>query len=119
VPDRLFSVSRPGVTAVGAAVGSTTVGALPVFLIGGLSVQIAADLRLPEGAIGPVVAAFWATNAMKTTGVPNEGLAGPSALCYCGQPAGAPPVGWCGLLAPLEGLCNSSPGPGRALPPPI
>jgi MFS family permease len=38
-------------------------GALPVFLVGGLSVQIASDLHLPVDAIGTIVAAFWATSA--------------------------------------------------------
>ncbi|WP_324274900.1 MFS transporter [Blastococcus brunescens] len=62
--DRSLLDRRRGVNAVGAAASATTVGALPVYLVGALSVQIGRDLDLSSAAIGTIVATFWGTSAL-------------------------------------------------------
>lgn len=43
---------------------TTVVGVLPVFLIGGLAVQLESDLNLTPSALGVVVAVFWGVSAL-------------------------------------------------------
>ena len=43
---------------------TTVVGVLPVFLIGGLAVQLEADLRMTPSALGVVVGVFWGVSAL-------------------------------------------------------
>jgi MFS family permease len=46
-----------------AALLATTVGVLPVYAVGGLAVQLRAELAFGEGALGVAVAVFFATSA--------------------------------------------------------
>ncbi|MFP7760187.1 MFS transporter [Marisediminicola sp. LYQ134] len=55
--------ARPGRIATLAAVGTTVVTVLPVFLVGGLSVQLGADTGLGPAMLGIVVAVYWASSA--------------------------------------------------------
>lgn len=43
---------------------TTVVAVLPVFLVGGLAVQLEADLGMTASALGAAVAAFWAVSAL-------------------------------------------------------
>jgi MFS family permease len=54
----------PGRFATTAGVSTTVVTVLPVFLVGGLSVQLAADTGLGPIALGLVVAVYWMTSAI-------------------------------------------------------
>ncbi len=53
-----------GVRAVSAAVGVTVVGVLPVFLLGGLAVQIGASLRFGATGLGVAVATYFGISAL-------------------------------------------------------
>ena len=55
---------NPNPGAVLLAVAVATVGVLPAFLTGGLAVQIRAELGFGEGALGLMVAVFFATSAL-------------------------------------------------------
>ncbi|QHC58679.1 MFS transporter [Rathayibacter sp. VKM Ac-2760] len=55
---------RPGRVATAAGVGTTVVTVLPVFLVGGLSVQLAEDTGLGPALLGIVVAVYWASAAV-------------------------------------------------------
>lgn len=55
---------RAGLLATVAAVGTTVVTVLPVFLVGGLSVQLYSDIGLTALTLGFVVAVYWATSAL-------------------------------------------------------
>ncbi|WP_167762139.1 MFS transporter [Blastococcus sp. CT_GayMR20] len=102
--------------------GSTTVGSLPVFLVGGLSVQIAADLRLPADTIGTIVAAFWATSALFSVfaGRLGDRFGARKSLVACvlvaaGSLAGAALLGWSwqslALCLALGGVGNAAAHP--------
>lgn len=92
------------------AVGSVvTVGVLPVFLVGGLAVQIRADLGLSASSLGLAGSMFFATSALVTRPLaavterigPTGALrlaSGSSALCLAGL-AAVPSTSW--LLAVL------------------
>lgn len=55
---------RPGRRATAIAALTTVVAVLPVFLVGGLAVQLEADLGMTASALGVAVAAFWAVSAL-------------------------------------------------------
>jgi predicted MFS family arabinose efflux permease len=57
------TTARPGRVAV-AAVTTTVVSVMPVFLVGGLSVQIADDLHLTPATLGLAVAVYFAVTAL-------------------------------------------------------
>lgn len=55
---------RPGQRATALAALTTVVAVLPVFLIGGLAVQLERDLGMTASALGVAVAVFWAVSAL-------------------------------------------------------
>lgn len=55
---------RPGLRATAMAGFSTVVVVLPVFLVGGLAVQMEEDLRMTATALGAAVAVFWGVSAV-------------------------------------------------------
>ncbi|MGN7198616.1 MFS transporter [Arthrobacter sp. SAFR-044] len=57
-------VRRPGHRATAIAALTTVVAVLPVFLVGGLAVQLEQDLGMTPSALGAAVAAFWAVSAL-------------------------------------------------------
>lgn len=59
-------------TAVAGAVTTTVVSVLPVFLVGGLAVQIGADLRFSPAGLGLAVAVYFGVSALAS--VPAGGL---------------------------------------------
>ena len=56
--------SRGALRAVAGAVAITTVAVLPVFLTGGLAVQISAELGFDPAGLGLVVAAYFGVSAL-------------------------------------------------------
>lgn len=58
---------RPGLAATVTAALTTVVAVLPVFLVGGLAVQLKDDLEMSASALGAAVAAFWAVSALLST----------------------------------------------------
>ncbi|NYF14231.1 MFS family permease [Pseudoclavibacter sp. JAI123] len=63
-PTHVWRTRRPGRTATLAGIGTTVVTALPVFLVGGLSMQLRASTGLTESMLGIVVAAYWGASAL-------------------------------------------------------
>ncbi|PPF80879.1 MFS transporter [Pseudoclavibacter sp. RFBJ3] len=63
-PTHVWRTRRPGRTATIAGIGTTVVTALPVFLVGGLSMQLRASTGLTESMLGIVVAAYWGASAL-------------------------------------------------------
>ncbi|MHA7277904.1 MFS transporter [Arthrobacter sp. Hz1] len=55
---------RPGQRATALAALTTVVAVLPVFLVGGLAVQLEEDLGMTASALGAVVAVFWGVSAL-------------------------------------------------------
>ena len=55
---------RPGQRATAIAALTTVVAVLPVFLVGGLAVQLEHDLGMTASALGVAVATFWAVSAL-------------------------------------------------------
>lgn len=55
---------RPGRISTLAGIGTTVATVLPVFLVGGLSVQLGEDTGLSQSMLGVVVAVYWAVSAM-------------------------------------------------------
>lgn len=55
---------RPGLRATAMAAFSTVVVVLPVFLVGGLAVQMEEDLGMTATALGGAVATFWGVSAV-------------------------------------------------------
>jgi MFS family permease len=55
---------RSGVPVVAMAVAATILGVLPVFLLGGLAVQVRDELGLSEAGLGIAVSTFFATSAL-------------------------------------------------------
>ncbi|MCU1555399.1 MAG: hypothetical protein JWM13_2885 [Arthrobacter sp.] len=55
---------RPGQRATAIAALTTVVAVLPVFLVGGLAVQLEQDLGMTASALGVAVATFWAVSAL-------------------------------------------------------
>ncbi|MUK01235.1 MFS transporter [Vibrio cholerae] len=55
---------RPGRRATAVAALTTVVAVLPVFLVGGLAVQLEADLEMTASVLGAAVAVFWAVSAL-------------------------------------------------------
>lgn len=55
---------HPGIRATAMAGLSTVVVVLPVFLVGGLAVQMEEDLRMTATALGAAVAVFWGVSAV-------------------------------------------------------
>lgn len=55
---------RPGQRATAIAALTTVVAVLPVFLVGGLAVQLEEDLGMTASALGVAVATFWAVSAL-------------------------------------------------------
>jgi MFS family permease len=72
IPHDVASPSTPGragpVRVAGVAVLSTATGALPVFLLGGLAVQVRADLGFTESQLGLAVTVFFAVSALCSSG---------------------------------------------------
>lgn len=68
-PPVLGRTHRPGRHAVIAAVGVTVTSTLPIYLIGGLTVQIHESIAMTTAALGAVVAAYWAASAVTSLGV--------------------------------------------------
>jgi MFS family permease len=73
VPDPPEGTSRargprdPGAShagTLGAGLAATTVGVLPAYVVGGLAVQLRADLDFGEGRLGLAVAVFFAASAL-------------------------------------------------------
>jgi predicted MFS family arabinose efflux permease len=60
----LVATRRATVAAVAAAVLATTVGVLPLFLLGGLAVFVGADLRFGAAELGVAVATYYAASAV-------------------------------------------------------
>lgn len=56
--------TRPGQRATTVAAVTTVIAVLPVFLTGGLAVQLEAGLDMTASALGAAVAAFWAVSAL-------------------------------------------------------
>lgn len=61
------ATTRRGLRMVAAALVATTSGTLPVFLLGGLAVQIAADLGFGAARLGAMATVFFATSAVSST----------------------------------------------------
>jgi predicted MFS family arabinose efflux permease len=62
---RLQLQSRhPGILATGMASSTTIVAVLPVFLVGGLAVQLEDDLGMSTAILGVSVATYWAVSAL-------------------------------------------------------
>lgn len=59
----IWRTGRPGRVATVAGIGTTVATALPVFLVGGLSVQLAA-IGLTQSRLGVAVAAYWVASAL-------------------------------------------------------
>lgn len=55
---------RPGLRATAVAGSSTVVVVLPVFLVGGLAVQMKEDLGMTATALGAAVAVYWGVSAV-------------------------------------------------------
>ncbi|MDV2981801.1 MFS transporter [Pseudarthrobacter oxydans] len=55
---------RPGQRATAIAALTTVVAVLPVFLVGGLAVQLEQDLGMTASVLGVAVATFWAVSAL-------------------------------------------------------
>lgn len=55
---------RPGQRATAIAALTTVVAVLPVFLVGGLAVQLEQDLGMTASALGVAVSTFWAVSAL-------------------------------------------------------
>lgn len=55
---------RPGRVAVVAAISTTVMTVLPVFLVAGVSVQMSADVGLTISRLGVVIAAYWSASAL-------------------------------------------------------
>lgn len=58
---------RPGLTATAMASATTIVTVLPVFLVGGLAIQLEDDLGMSAALLGAGVATFWAVSALLST----------------------------------------------------
>lgn len=58
---------RPGRRATAIAALTTVVAVLPVFLVGGLAVQLEQDLGMTASSLGVAVATFWAVSALLST----------------------------------------------------
>ena len=57
--------ARPGVVrAIGAAVLATTAGSMPVYLMGGLAVQAAADTGIDLAQLGALAAVYFGSSAL-------------------------------------------------------
>lgn len=56
--------SRPGLPVVAMAVAATILGVLPVFLLGGLAVQVRDELGVSEAGLGLAVSTFFAVSAL-------------------------------------------------------
>lgn len=59
---------RPGLQATAVAAFSTVVVVLPVFLVGGLAVQMEADLDMKATTLGAAVAVYWGVSAALSMG---------------------------------------------------
>ncbi|GAB3529642.1 MFS transporter [Arthrobacter monumenti] len=58
---------RPGVRATVMAAFTTVIAVLPVFLVGGLAVQLEEDLGMTATVLGAAVAVYWAVSAVLST----------------------------------------------------
>ncbi|GLB65950.1 hypothetical protein AHIS1636_03890 [Arthrobacter mangrovi] len=58
---------HPGLTATAMASATTIVTVLPVFLVGGLAIQLEDDLGMSAALLGAGVATFWAVSALLST----------------------------------------------------
>ena len=63
-PDADGKRRRPGLRATAMAAFSTVVVVLPVFLVGGLAVQMGEDLGMTATALGAAVAVYWGVSAL-------------------------------------------------------
>lgn len=66
VEPRVWRSRRPGRISTLAGIGTTVVTVLPVFLVGGLSVQLADSTELTQSRLGIVVAMYWAASALSS-----------------------------------------------------
>ncbi|MBE0009754.1 MFS transporter [Arthrobacter sp. AET 35A] len=80
---------------------TTVVGVLPVFLIGGLAVQLETDLNLTPSSLGIVVAVFWGVSALLSA---SAGVAATALGLRRGMPLGV----CLGLIA-LAGIAFLTP----------
>lgn len=55
---------RPGIRATMMAAFATVIAVLPVFLVGGLAVQLEEDLGMTATVLGAAVAVYWAVSAL-------------------------------------------------------
>lgn len=60
----VWRTRRPGRVSTLAGIGTTVATALPVFLVGGLSAQLAQTTGLTASRLGIAVAAYWAASAL-------------------------------------------------------
>ncbi|MHA7154751.1 MFS transporter [Arthrobacter sp. TMN-50] len=93
---------RPGRLATAMAALTTVVGVLPVFLIGGLAVQLEADLRMTPSALGVVVGVFWGVSALLSA---SAGVVATTLGLRRGMPLGV-----CLGLISLVGIAFFTPG---------
>ncbi|MHA7292449.1 MFS transporter [Arthrobacter sp. HLT1-21] len=93
---------RPGRLATAMAALTTVVGVLPVFLIGGLAVQLEADLRMTPSALGVVVGVFWGVSALLSA---SAGVVATTLGLRRGMPLGV-----CLGLISLVGIAFLTPG---------
>lgn len=73
---------RPGLRATAMAASATVVAMLPVYLIGGLAIQLENDLGVTAGILGAIVAFYWAVSALlsATAGRIAQGLSARAGL---------------------------------------
>jgi MFS family permease len=95
---------------VGAAVLATAMGAMPVFLLGGLAVQVRADLAFTESQLGLAVTVFFAVSALgsapagrvvESIGIPRA-MATTAVLTALGLLTMSVATSWVVLLAALS-----------------
>ncbi len=112
------SASRPGASATTVATLTTVVAVLPVFLIGGLAVQLGADLHMTPASLGIVVAVFWAVSSLLSP--PAGAIAGSLGtrrgmvlavslgfIALLGITVGTPSWGWLALWLAVAGSANA------------
>lgn len=59
--------TRPGRRATAMAASTTVTAVLPVFLVGGLGIQLEQDLGMTSEILGAAAAAYWGTSALLST----------------------------------------------------
>lgn len=117
-PADLWRTRRPGRISTAAGVGTTVATSLPVFLVGGLSVQLGQSIGLTASGLGIAVATYWTSSALCSPlagrlaarygprwGMSTAALLGAAALLGI---AGLAPTWWALLIwLALAGAANS------------